>query len=284
VEQKTFLILGAKGQLGIALKHKFPNAQTADIDELDITDRQSVHGYDWSKVRVILNTAAYTNVDGAETQEGKILARKVNDEALGYLAGIATENDLLLVHISTAYVFDGKKKNYKETDEVNPLGEYAKTKAAGDDKAAKTKRHYIVRTDSVIGEGKNFARTMLDLSTKAIEPTVVADQIIRPTFADELARAIKFLIEESAEFGIYNVTNEGDPISWADFTRAIYKEAGMDLNVTDTTLEQYSKGKQGIAPRPLNSVLDLTKIESIGFKPHDWRDDLKEYIKKEMQK
>jgi dTDP-4-dehydrorhamnose 3,5-epimerase len=189
---------------------------------------------------------------------------------------------MVLVHVSTAYVFDGKKKIYTEDDKPNPLGNYAKSKAAGDEKVAAATKHYIVRTDSVIGEGKNFVRTMLGLAQKNISPTVVADQIMRPTFADELAKGVKFLIEKNSAYGVYNLTNEGEPVSWADFTREIFKAAGVGLEVKDTTLKEYSAGKEGVAPRPLCSVLDLSKIEAAGFRPRDWHDNLSEYVKKEM--
>jgi dTDP-4-dehydrorhamnose 3,5-epimerase len=241
-----------------------------------------VLGYDWSGIKYLINAAAYTNVDGAETPEGQEAAWKVNTTAVGYLSEVARKHDITLVHISTAYVFDGDKELYSEDDAMNPLGVYAKSKAAGDAEVAKLPKYYIVRTDSVIGEGKNFVRTMLGLGESGIAPTVVADQIIRPTFTAELAKAIKFLIDKTAAYGIYNVTNKGDRISWADFTRAIFKEGGMQQAVTDTTLADYAASKTGIAPRPLHSVLDLTKIEAAGFQPSDWRDDLKQYIAKEL--
>ena len=283
MDQSSLLIIGANGQLGQALQGIFPQAKAVDSEELDITNQEQIESFDWSNTKVILNAAAYTNVDGAETPEGKAVAWKVNDEAVGYLSGAASKHDLLLVHTSTAYVFDGKKPVYTEEDETNPLGEYAKSKAAGDLKAARTPKHYIVRTDSVIGEGKNFVRTMLGLAAKGINPTVVADQVIRPTFTSDLAQAIKFLVENMPDYGIYNVTNEGEPISWADFTREIFKQASLNNTVTDTTYAEYSAGKEGIAPRPLNSVLDLSKIEALGFKPADWRDALKQYLNKELQ-
>jgi dTDP-4-dehydrorhamnose 3,5-epimerase len=282
MDSSEVLILGANGQLGKALQSVYPNARTADIDELDITNQESVKKYDWNSVGVILNAAGYTNVDGAETEEGRAVAWKVNDEAVGYLADAATENNLVLVHISTAYVFDGKKKIYTEDDEPNPQGEYAKSKAGGDKKAASVSKHYIVRTDSVIGDGKNFVRTMLDLGKTRVSPKVVADQIIRPTFTTMLAQAIRFLIDKPAEYGTYNVTNDGDPISWTDFTREIFKAAGIGQEVIDTTYQEYSAGRPGVAPRPLNSVLDLTKIKAAGFNPTDWRQDLREYVKKEL--
>jgi dTDP-4-dehydrorhamnose reductase len=283
LHDSKFLITGSRGQLGLALREIYPNAIVTDSPQLDITDRESVEKFDWASIEVILNAAGYTNVDGAETPEGKTAAWKVNDQAVGYLGDIASQKNLLLVHISTAYVFDGRQKIYTENDAPSPLGEYAKSKAAGDKQAAKAPKHYIVRTDSVIGEGKNFVRTMLDLAKKDTGPTVVADQIIRPTFAIELATAIKFLVDKPAEFGTYNLTNEGEPISWADFARAIFTEAGINIEVKDTTYSEYSAGKPGIAPRPLNSVLDLAKIESIGFKPRDWRESLQEYISKEAK-
>jgi dTDP-4-dehydrorhamnose reductase len=284
MDGSNFLITGGNGQLGMALRELSPGAKITDSSDLDITDSDSLDNYNWEGIETIINAAGYTNVDGAETPEGKLAAWEVNDEAVGNLAEIAKTRNLLLVHISTAYVFDGTKKIYTEEDAPNPQGEYAKSKAAGDEKAAQAPKHIIVRTDSVIGDGKNFVRTMLGLAEKGVSPTVVADQIIRPTFTAELARAIKFLIDKPAESGIYNLTNEGEPVSWADFTRAIFKEAGFNLEVTDTTLEKYSSSKTGVAPRPLNSVLDLAKIESIGFTPRDWRADLSEYIKKELGK
>jgi dTDP-4-dehydrorhamnose reductase len=284
MDGSNFLITGGNGQLGMALRELSPGAKITDSSDLDITDSDSLDNYNWEGIETIINAAGYTNVDGAETPEGKLAAWEVNDEAVGNLAEIAKTRNLLLVHISTAYVFDGTKKIYTEEDTPNPQGEYAKSKAAGDEKAVQAPKHIIVRTDSVIGDGKNFVRTMLGLAEKGVSPTVVADQIIRPTFTAELARAIKFLIDKPAESGIYNLTNEGEPVSWADFTRAIFKEARFNLEVTDTTLEKYSSGKPGIAPRPLNSVLDLAKIESIGFTPRDWRADLSEYIKKELGK
>jgi dTDP-4-dehydrorhamnose 3,5-epimerase len=284
MDGSKILILGANGQLGQALHAVYPGAKTADIAELDITNQVSVRDYDWNSVSAILNAAGYTDVDGAETVQGKAAAWKVNDQAVGYLADAAAENNLLLVHISTAYVFDGKNKIYTEDDQPNPQGEYAKSKAAGDKKAAGAPKHYIIRTDSVIGEGKNFVRTMLDLGNKGISPKVVSDQIIRPTFTPMLALAIRFLIDKPAEYGTYNITNDGDPISWADFTREVFKEAGIGQKVVDTTYQEYSAGKPGVAPRPLNSVLDLSKVKAAGFSPADWRKDLKEYVKKELNR
>jgi dTDP-4-dehydrorhamnose 3,5-epimerase len=281
MDDSQIFIVGAKGQLGLALQAQYPGAQSADIDEMDITDAESVNVFDWSGIKVILNAAAFTNVDGAETKEGESAAWAVNDKAVENLVQVAEEHDMTLVHISTAYVFDGEKEIYTEADEVNPLGIYARSKAAGDERIAKCAKHYIVRTDSVIGDGKNFVRTMLGLASQGINPSVVADQIIRPTFTSVLVQAIKFLLDHQAPFGTYNVTNEGETVSWANFTRAIFEEAKVNATVSDTTLEAYASSRPGIAPRPLHSVLDLSKIESLGFTPNDWHDDLKAYLERE---
>lgn len=282
MDDGKIFIVGANGQLGTALRAQYPGAQFADQAELDITSRTSVEAFDWSGIEIILNAAAYTNVDGAEAAEGSTIAWAVNDQALDNLASVATQHDMTLVHVSTAYVFDGSKEIYTEQDTPNPLGVYAKSKAAGDARVARLPKHYIIRTDSVIGDGKNFVRTMLGLAENGINPTVVADQIIRPTFTSVLVEAIDFLLTHAAPHGIYNVTNEGPVVSWADFTRAIFTEAQVTATVTDTSLSAYASSKPGIAPRPLRSVLDLSKIEKLGFTPNDWRDDLKAYITREQ--
>lgn len=284
MNSSKFLILGANGQLGKALSELYPDAVKTDIQELDITDVNSVANYDWSGTTTIFNAAAYTDVDGAETPEGKAIAREVNDKAVANLAVVATEKNLLLVHLSTDYVFDGSKGPHKEDEPFSPLGVYGKTKAAGDIKAAKVPKHYIVRTSWMIGDGKNFVRTMLELGKKGLSPTVVADQIGRPTFTNTLVQAISHLLTTNCQYGTYNISNGGEPINWADLTREIFKQAGYNLTVVNTMTAEYFAGKGGVAPRPLNSMLDLGKIEATGFKPVDWKEDLKNYISNEKEK
>lgn len=282
MDSSRFLIIGANGQLGKALQAQYPNAQAADIDELDISDRKSVQNYDWSGVDVILNAAAYTNVDGAETHEGRLAAWAVNAVAVSFLAEAAHQHDLTLVHISTDYVFDGSKNPHTEDEPYSPLSVYGASKAAGDVLVQSLPKHYLLRTSWVIGDGKNFVRTMLELGQKGINPSVVADQIGRPTFTAQLVKAIDHLLTKKTEFGTYNISNSGDVVSWADLTRKIFSEAGMKNTVTDTTTEEYFKGKENIAPRPLNSMFDLSKIEATGFVCTDWQEDLHNYIQKEM--
>lgn len=284
MDSSRFLITGAYGQLGLALAAKYPNAQQIDRDQLDLTNWRAVEAYDWDKVDVILNAAAFTNVDGAETAEGRVAAWQVNAVAMANLARVAVAHDITVIHISSDYVFDGTQSPHTEDEAFSPLGVYAQTKAAGDITVSVLEKHYILRTSWVIGDGKNFVRTMMDVATKNISPTVVSDQVGRLTFTSTLVDAIDHLLTNNAPFGTYNVSNSGEPASWADITRAIFKELGRDdLVVTDTTTADYFAGKSGIAPRPLQSTLDLQKIESNGLNLQDWREDLHTYVTNETK-
>jgi dTDP-4-dehydrorhamnose reductase len=281
LDQSKILITGATGQLGKALKAKYPNAIAVSSDDLDITDRKAVENFNWDKVSTILNAAGYTNVDGAETPDGKKIAWLVNDEAVGNLTSIAKEKDLLLVHISTDYVFDGKIKIHTEDEEVRPLGVYGQTKATGDKRVKLIPKHYLLRTSWLIGDGANFARAILSAAANRNELKVVSDQFGRPTFTDELTKIIDFLLSTKAPYGTYNASNGGDTVNWADFARAIIKEAGLRTNVVDITAKEYFAGKIS-SERPTYSTFDLSKLESLGYKPRDWRESLREYVKKEL--
>lgn len=275
-DPRTFIV-GANGQLGLALREKYPKARFTDVNELDITDSESVSNFDWSGIEVIINAAAYTNVDGAESNRD--LCMKINADGVGNLAKVADEHDLALVHISSDYVFDGKRDNHTEDEEFSPLSVYGRSKAEGDKHAMSAKKHYLIRTSWVIGEGHNFVRTMMGLADKNISPTVVNDQIGRLTFTSELVRAIDHLLAHNLPWGTYNVSNSGDPASWAEITRQIFKILGKDdLTVSDISTKEYYKGKDNIAPRPLKSTLSLDKIIATGFEPQDWQENLKLYI------
>lgn len=284
MDDSKIFIVGANGQLGTALRAKYPGSQFADQAELDITDGSSVESFDWSGIEIILNAAAYTNVDGAETAEGRIAAWNVNAAAVANLARVANKYDIALLHVSTDYVFDGTKKNHSEDELFSPLGVYAQSKAAGDLIVSTLPKHYIVRTSWVIGEGKNFVRTMRSLAEKGIKPGVVDDQTGRLTFSTTLAEAIQHLIDTNAPYGTYNVTDDGDPANWAEIAKLVYTLSGFSADdVTPISTEEYFKGKEFIAPRPAYSWLDLTKIKSTGFELTDWRDKLKVYIEKEKE-
>jgi dTDP-4-dehydrorhamnose 3,5-epimerase len=280
-----FVIIGAKGQLGTALKKKYPQATAVDSDELDITNADEVARYDWSNVSVILNAAAYTNVDGAETLGGRAIAWRVNAVGVANLTKAAMTHNLTLVHVSSEYVFDGTVSPHGEDEPLTPLGVYAQSKAAGDVAALLHDKTYILRTSWVIGDGQNFVRTMIGLAGRDISPTVVGDQIGRLTFTSTLVDAVAHLLTTLPASGIYNISNDGDPASWADITRAIFSELDRsDLTVTDTTTDDYFKTKPEAAPRPLQSVMDLSKIKASGLDLRSWRDDLSKYVKYEVEK
>ena len=279
MNSNNIFIVGANGQLGRALRHQYPEAKFADIDEMDITDRRSVESFDWSGISIVLNAAAFTNVDGAETPEGRLAAWKVNASAVANLTRVCRTHNMTLVHISSDYVFDGTKEPHSESEDFSPLSVYGASKAAGDLLVEQLDKFYLLRTTWVIGEGKNFVRTMLGLAEKNISPTVVHDQIGRLTFTRELVRIIDHLLSTQAPFGTYNATNDGPLESWADITRQIFALAGRnDLTVTNTTTAEYFAGKDGIAPRPLGSNMSLDKLHSTGFTSRDWTHDLKDYI------
>lgn len=284
MDESRIFIVGAYGQLGKALQARYPQATAVDRDNFDMTDWDVVSGYDWSKFDIILNAAAYTNVDGAETAEGRELAWKINATGPGYLSKVASQHDLKLVHVSSEYVFDGTKSPHTEDEPLTPLGVYAQAKAAGDIAISTTPKHYILRISWLIGDGPNFVRTMVTLAGKDISPTVVGDQVGRLTFTETLVNAIDHLLKNNADYGIYNLSGSGKSASWADITRKIFALLGRsDLTVTDTTTAEYFAGKEGISPRPLQSTLDLGKIESVGFSPVGWEEDLKKYLDKEQE-
>jgi dTDP-4-dehydrorhamnose reductase len=283
MDTSKIFITGAKGQLGQALLAKYPNAKSADRTELDISNNESVKNYDWSNIGIIVNAAAYTNVDGAESSQGRLAAWQVNATAVANLAKLSLEKDITLLHFSTDYVYDGSAELHSEDEPFSPLSVYGQSKAAGDIAVSLLDNYYILRTSWVIGEGKNFVRTMLSLGTKNIEPTVVADQFGRLTFTSELVKALDYLLVNACDYGTYNVSNSGDVISWADITRAVFDEAGFKLTVTETTTTEYYNGKQdATAPRPSKSSLDLSKINGTGFISTDWREDLHNYVRKEL--
>lgn len=282
MDSKT-LIIGANGQLGKALQTKYPKARAVDSSELDISNVQQLLDFDWSGISIIINAAAYTKVDEAETPNGRLAAWAINGVAASNLVRVAQVKNITLVHISTDYVFDGTGELHSEHEAFSPLNVYGESKAAGDIAVSLATRHYILRTSWVIGDGSNFVRTMLGVGKKGIAPTVVSDQVGRLTFTPELVRAIDHLLSSEAEFGTYNVSNGGESASWADITREIFACANFELDVSDTSTEEYYAGKENIAPRPLQSTLDLAKIEATGFVPTDWKHELKLYVANELQ-
>lgn len=277
---KTYFIIGANGQLGQALASLYPEAKLVDQAEFDMTLPASYEAVDWTAYDTIINAAAMTNVDAAETPEGRELAWRVNASAIGLLAKTAAAHDLTLVHVSSDYVFDGTKVPHTEDETFAPLGVYGQTKAAGDIAASIAPKHYILRTSWVIGGGKNFVGIMKDLADRDISPSVVNDQVGRLTFVSTLANAIDHLLKTTPAYGTYNCTNDGDSVSWADIAKLVFEKAGRnpdDVNPVSTAA--YYEGKEGIAPRPLQSEMDLTKLKATGFTAPNWRDELENYWK-----
>jgi dTDP-4-dehydrorhamnose reductase len=274
------LVVGCHGQLGRALVAEFPDAESVDRPELDITDAGAVAAWPWQDYDVVLNAAAYTLVDAAETPEGRRMAWAVNAAAPARLARIAREHRLTLVHYSSETVFDGTVEPHTEDEPLSPLGVYAQTKAAGDLGAATAPRHYLLRTSWVVGEGRNFVLTMRGLAERGVCPTVVDDQVGRLTFATELARATRHLLDTRAAYGTYNVSNGGPATSWAAIAKAVFRLSGRDdADVTSISAEQYAAGT-ATAPRPLRGMLDLAKLESTGFVPADALEGLEDYLRR----
>ena len=279
MNNKAVFITGANGQLGRALQRVFSNATALSRQDLDITNKTAVDSFDWQHGSIIINAAAWTNVDGAETEEGRVASWKVNASAVSNLTRVCRKYDMTMVHISSDYVFDGTKKRHTEDEPLSPLSVYGQSKAAGDLLVEQLDNFYLLRSTWVIGEGKNFVRTMLGLAEKNISPTVVNDQIGRLTFTSELVRIIDHLLSTKAPFGTYNATNDGPLASWADITRKIFELSNHEnLIVSNTTTAEYFANKPGVAPRPLNSDMSLDKLHSTGFKSRNWEEDLRQYI------
>ncbi len=275
---KRTLIIGAGGQVGRALTRLLPDAVAADRSVIDLARPETLAAVAWRDYDVIVNAAAYTKVDAAESPEGRIACWQANVGGVAELVRIAAEQRLALVHLSSDYVFDGTAEIHDETEPVSPLGVYGQTKAAGDAVVSTLAAHYILRTSWVIGDGANFVRTMASLADRGIEPSVVDDQFGRLTFADDIARAIVHLLAVRPEPGVYNFSSDGKVQSWADLARAVFASRGRDPEaVTPVSAEVYGAGKD-LAPRPQHSALDLTKIVATGFEPVDGAEALAAYL------
>ncbi|WP_347059018.1 NAD(P)-dependent oxidoreductase [Blastococcus sp. HT6-30] len=276
------VIVGAGGQLGRALRREFPDAVALDRSALDVTDDAAVRAFDWTGVDIVLNAAAWTAVDAAEDPANLAAVRAANVDAVGYLAEAADRHGCALVHVSSEYVFDGRHAGPIPEDlPPSPLSVYGRSKADGDTCATAIERHWLVRTTWVVGEGSNFVRTMAGLADRGASPSVVDDQIGRLTDAGDLAAGIRHLVQTGAPHGTYNLTGDGDPASWADVAEMVFTARGRSAgDVSRVSTAEYFAGKAGIAPRPLNSVLDLSKIQAAGYRPKDWRDGLRELLRR----
>jgi dTDP-4-dehydrorhamnose 3,5-epimerase len=258
VAARKTLILGANGQLGQALAQRLPEAIGWDIDDFDMTDPAAWAAVAWNEFDTIINAAAYTNVDGAETPEGRRAAWRVNVHAVVEMARAAIAHRLALVHVSSDYVFDGERETHPTDEGFAPLGVYGQTKAAGDAVVMTVPKHYIVRTSWVIGDGPNFIRTMQSLADKGVDPAVVNDQVGLLTYTADLADAIIDLLNSGKPHGTYNVTSGGEARSWYEIAREAFTAAGHDPDrVTPISTAEYQQqhADKLIAPRPRHSTL-----------------------------
>jgi dTDP-4-dehydrorhamnose reductase len=256
------LIIGSSGMLGSDLCKTFPDAVKLTHHDLDITDREQViESILKIKPDVVINAAAYTNVDGCE--DNKELAFQVNGYGPGYIAEACARAGAKLVHFSTDYVFDGSKKEYVESDIPDPINVYGDSKLLGEKKIIENMDDYrIVRISWLFGiHGKNFVETMLKLSGEMDTVKVVNDQFGKPTYTMDLASKVKEII--GLDPGIYHITNDGI-CSWYEFASSIIN------NVIPCTSEEFPRK----AKRPKYSVLVNTKAEPM----RHWREALKDYL------
>lgn len=272
------IVTGVKGQLGHDIVKQLGDRHDTvgiDIDELDITDIDAVRVFmKASRPDVVINCAAYTNVDACESNDA--LAYKINAAGPRNIAAACNDLGTRMVQVSTDFVFDGKaQKPYVEFDAVNPLSVYGKSKWAGEELVRQIlPRHYIVRTAWLYGmNGNNFVKTMLKLAQTNKRLTVVDDQRGTPTYSVDLASEITRLIETDA-YGVYHCTNEGD-CTWNEFAREIFRLKGMDVEVAPITSVQFGR----LAARPAYSVLRNLMLEvTIGNRMQPWEMALKKYL------
>lgn len=286
---KKVLLTGCNGQLGRAIQKEYGDSvsfiktdmiEADGIVTLDISDIDAV----MSMVKkeqpdVIINCAAFTNVDGCETNEDA--AYKANAIGPRNLAIASSEVGAKLVHISTDYVFEGNgNRPYLEFDAPNPVSAYGRTKLAGENFVKEfADKYFILRTAWLYGDGKNFVKTMLRLAETHDEVSVVCDQKGSPTSAVELAKMIHFL-EPTDSYGLYHATCEGDT-NWADFTETIFKKKGVSTKVNHVTSEEYAKMNPASANRPKYSILEnkMLKLTTDEFSMANWEDALDVYLK-----
>ena len=269
------LVVGAQGMLGRDLMEVLSGeVRGVDVEEIDITSLESTRRVLLTlKPKVVVNAAAYTDVDGCEGNAE--LAMQVNGEGVAHLALAALEIGSKLVQVSTDYVFDGGKGTpWREDDPPRPLSVYGESKLAGEMNARVVPDHLIVRTQWLYGvHGKNFVATMLRLAGVRNEVSVVDDQIGSPTWTVDLALSIKALLDAGCR-GTYHAANAGS-CSWNEFARAVFEEAALATRVLPMTTGELNRP----ARRPLYSVLDCEKlVNDTDFQPRHWREALAQYM------
>jgi len=265
--KETYLILGSQGQLGKTLC-TLPH--TLGLPQVDITNKKQLEDIFFHyKPKVIINAAAYTDVEKAEDEKQQVML--VNGTSVGYLSDLCTQYDTLLIHISTDYVFDGTKGTpYVETDAVNPINVYGHSKLLGE-QLVQCKKHSIIRTSWVYSPyGHNFVKTMLKLAQTKDEIKVVDNQYGSPTYTCDLAKAIMNIAAKYSTSGLFHLTG-GPKTTWYDFAKEILKNHPIKVLPTD----HYPTKAQ----RPQYSLLDCTKIKDVyGIEMQNWKASLKDCL------
>ncbi len=262
------LILGAKGMLGTELVEVFPGSVAWDIGDVDIVNKKDVNEkIKKLKPEMVINAAAYTNVDGAESDKEKCF--EVNAYAVENLAKICKEVNATIVHFSTDYVFDGRKQGYKEDDKPNPLNVYGASKALSESLLMKNaKKYYLIRTAWLYGKyGKNFVNTITQTAKEKKVLRVVDDQFGSPTYTKDLALKLKEVT--ALPFGSYHITNSGS-VSWFGFAKQIIKLLNIDAKVIPIKSDEINRP----AKRPRYSILLNTKLSPL----RPWNEALAEYL------
>ncbi len=278
------LVTGVKGQLGHDVVNELlkrrHNPVGVDVEEMDITDGAAVDKFISDCMPdAVIHCAAWTAVDLAEDEDKKDKVYNVNAYGTENIAKVCKKLGCKMMYISTDYVFNGQGETPWKPDckDYAPLNVYGDSKLKGElAVSGNLDKYFIVRIAWVFGlNGKNFIKTMLNVGRTHDKVRVVADQIGTPTYTLDLARLLADMIETD-KYGYYHATNEGGYISWYDFTKAIFEEAGINSEVVPVTTAEYGLSK---AKRPFNSRLDKSKLKENGFVPlPDWRDALKRYL------
>ncbi len=283
-ERYMIILLGSNGQLGREMQKTLTQSRMEfrayDYPEVDLAQKNTLEKVIKDDTSAVINCAAYTNVDAAETDYDK--AYSVNALGPEYLAQICNDKDIELVHISTDYVFggtaileNGKPRAYIETDECAPDTVYGKTKLAGENAVRKYHdKYYILRTAWMYGDGKNFVRTMLRLADSKDKIKVVNDQTGSPTSTSQLAHAIVSLLG-SGQYGLYHATCEG-MCTWYEFAKKIFEINKKDVDIIPISSKEFICAAQ----RPHWSVLENKALEEIGKNNFtDWQEALRTYLK-----
>ena len=280
---KKVLVIGKNGMLGTELYEILNNNASyiikgTTLEDLDICNQsQVIEIVSDFEPNYIINCAAYTNVDACESNTE--LANNINGYAIKNLAEAANSVNATLIQISTDYVFNGNlplDQIYTEDMETEPVNAYGVSKLIGEENAKIAKKYYILRTAWLYGNGKNFVRTMLNLSKTHDEINVVSDQFGSPTSTTTLCEIIEQILEKEPKYGIYHATNEGF-ISWYDFAKKIFEIKNINIKVNPILSKDYPTP----AKRPFNSKLSKEKLHNTGIFPKDYEIALRKYLESE---